>query len=307
MDLRQLKYFVRVVELKSLTRAAEQLHIAQPALGFQVRKLEDELETQLLVRHSRGVEPTEAGLMLLERARRLLDEAAQTKATLRGYSGVPRGKVALGMAPSFGYEFATQVVVRCLAELPEVSLSLVQELGPTLMEWLNADRIDLACMGPLFDGGFLSEPLFTHDLCFIEAARDQGYERGPIPFSEVVAYPLILPSVKLGLRARLEGLAKDAGLTVHAMCEVQSDVLALELVRQRIGGTINTHTAVRREVEQGRLVARPIVQPAVAIEAVVAYKERGVLSQAALAVRSLIMRIVREQMPQMAGIWRPAA
>jgi len=304
MDLKQLKYFVRICELKSLTRAADQLYIAQPALGFQIRKLEEELETQLLIRHSRGVEPTPAGLVLLERARRLLEDADLTKATVRGFAGVPRGKVTLGMAPSFGYEFATQVVVRCLNELPDISLSLVQEVGPTLIEWLRADRLDLACLGPLDESGFVCEPLFTHDLCLIEAARGDNAGDGPIPFSEVAAYPLILPSTPLGLRARLESIGKQAGLTFQPICETQSDALALELAKQAIGSTINTHTAVRRAVEEGTLVARQIIEPVIEIDAVIAYKERRVLSQAAMAVHSLIQRLVQDEMPRMARIWR---
>ena len=307
MDLRQLKYFVRVCELKSLTRAAEQLYIAQPALGFQIRKLEEELETQLLIRHSRGVEPTAAGLVLLERASRLLQEADETKAKVRGFAGKPRGKVSLGMAPSFGYEFATQVVVRCLNELPDVSLSLVQEIGPTLIEWMRADRIDLACLGPLNESGFVAEPLFTHDLCLIEAAGDERAGRVPIPFAEVLLNLLILPSTHLGLRARLETLASDAGLSVNAVCETQSDALAFELVAQSVGATINTHTAVRQRVNEGKLIARPIIEPVIAIDAVIAYKERQTLSQAAMAVRSLVERMVQEWMPQMVGIWRPSA
>ena len=304
MDLRQLKYFVRTCELKSLTRAAEQLYVAQPALGFQIRKLEEELETQLLIRHSRGVEPTPAGLVLLEGASRLLEEADRTKATVRGFAGKPRGKVSLGMAPSFGYEFATQVVMRCLNELPDVSLSLVQEIGPTLVEWLRADRVDLACLGPLDESDFVSEPLFTHDLCLIEAVGVERSGREPIPFSEVANYPLILPSVHIGLFANLETIAKDAGLVLQAMCETQSDVLALELVKQSVGTTINTHTAVRREIKEGTLNARQIIEPVISIDAVIAYRERRVLSQAAMAVRSLIQRMVQEEMPSMVGIWR---
>jgi len=304
MDLRQLKYFVRTCELKSLTRAAEQLYVAQPALGFQIRKLEEELETQLLIRHSRGVEPTPAGLLLLERASRLLEEADRTKATVLGFAGKPRGKVSLGMAPSFGYEFATQVVVRCLNELPDIALSLVQEIGPTLVEWLRADRLDLACLGPLDESDFVSEPLFTHDLCLIEAVGVERSVREPIPFSEVANYPLILPSVHVGLFENLEIIAKDAGLSLQAMCETQSDVLALELVKQSVGTTINTHTAVRREIEEGTLNARQIIEPVISIDAVIAYRERRVLSQAAMAVRSLIQRMVQEQMPSMVGIWR---
>jgi LysR family nitrogen assimilation transcriptional regulator len=61
MDVRQLKYFLRIVELKSFSEASKHLRIAQPALGLQVRKLEDELEVKLLERHARGVTPTSAG------------------------------------------------------------------------------------------------------------------------------------------------------------------------------------------------------------------------------------------------------
>ena len=68
MNLRQLRYFVSVVETGSMTRAAEQLHVAQTALGMQIRQIEEDLGVALLVRHSRGVEPTKAGRLLHERA-----------------------------------------------------------------------------------------------------------------------------------------------------------------------------------------------------------------------------------------------
>ena len=92
MDVRQLRYFVSVIELRSFSRAAEVLHVAQPALGLQIRKLEDELHTQLLVRHSRGVEPTPAGNLLRERALTILAEMEETKQALRDFSGPPRGR-----------------------------------------------------------------------------------------------------------------------------------------------------------------------------------------------------------------------
>ncbi|HTI88742.1 MAG TPA: LysR family transcriptional regulator, partial [Alphaproteobacteria bacterium] len=72
MTLRQLHYFLRILELKSFSKAAANLHIAQPALGLQIRKLEDELGVPLLNRHSRGVTPTEAGLILREHAQTVL-------------------------------------------------------------------------------------------------------------------------------------------------------------------------------------------------------------------------------------------
>src|SRR5690348_13499350 len=124
MDLRQLKYFVRVVELKSFTKAAEQLHIAQPSLGLQIRKLEDELETKLLERHSRGIEPTEAGLLLFQEANELLERAARTKQRILDMKGPPRGKVVLGMTPTVNALLSAELVRACHSELPQVALSI---------------------------------------------------------------------------------------------------------------------------------------------------------------------------------------
>jgi len=100
MDVRQLRYFVEVVEAKSFTRAAERVHVAQPALGFQVRKLEDELGVTLLHRHSRGVDPTEAGRALLRHAHAVLRQIELARQELMDLSGPPRGAIALGITPT---------------------------------------------------------------------------------------------------------------------------------------------------------------------------------------------------------------
>src|SRR5512144_3221536 len=79
MNLRQLKYFVGVIDAGNMTRAAEQLHVAQTALGMQIRQLEEDLGIALLVRHSRGVEPTKAGKLLYSRALDILKLVEETR------------------------------------------------------------------------------------------------------------------------------------------------------------------------------------------------------------------------------------
>lgn len=79
MNFRRLKYFVKIVDIGSLTQAAEMLHIAQPALSQQVATLESELEKQLLVRSRRGVTPTEAGKILYSHAQTILSQCEQAK------------------------------------------------------------------------------------------------------------------------------------------------------------------------------------------------------------------------------------
>ncbi len=84
MNLRRLKYFVKIVDIGSLTQAAELLHIAQPALSQQVATLESELEKQLLVRSRRGVTPTEAGKILYSHAQTILSQCEQAKDAVSG-------------------------------------------------------------------------------------------------------------------------------------------------------------------------------------------------------------------------------
>ena len=93
MDLRRLQAFVAIAELKNFTKAAELLHIAQPALGLKIRKLEEDLEQQLFVRHSRGVMMTEAGKFLLPQARAMLAQASALKQVMRDFSCPPHGRV----------------------------------------------------------------------------------------------------------------------------------------------------------------------------------------------------------------------
>ena len=96
MDVRQLRYFVEVVQAKSFTKAAERVRVAQPALGFQVRKLEEELGSKLLVRHSRGVRTTEAGDALLKHAQAILRQIELAKQEMIDLAGPPRGPLVLG-------------------------------------------------------------------------------------------------------------------------------------------------------------------------------------------------------------------
>jgi LysR family nitrogen assimilation transcriptional regulator len=102
MNLRRLKYFVKIVDIGSLTQAAEVLHIAQPALSQQVATLEGELDQQLLIRTKRGVTPTEAGKILYTHARTILRQCEQAQLAVNNVGQTLRGQVSIGLAPGGG-------------------------------------------------------------------------------------------------------------------------------------------------------------------------------------------------------------
>src|ERR1044072_2156316 len=100
MNLRQLKYFTEVVEAGNMTRAADQLHVAQTALGMQIKQLEEDLGVALLIRHSRGIEPTKSGKLLYNRAIEILRLVEDTRNQVIAVEGDPNETIRLGITPA---------------------------------------------------------------------------------------------------------------------------------------------------------------------------------------------------------------
>lgn len=124
MNLRRLKYFVKIVDIGSLTQAAEVLHIAQPALSQQVATLEGEMDQQLLIRTKRGVTPTEAGKILYTHARTILRQCEQAQLAVNNVGQTLRGQVSIGLAPGTAASAITMPLLQTVRnELPGDGLS----------------------------------------------------------------------------------------------------------------------------------------------------------------------------------------
>ncbi len=297
MDLRQLRYFVRIVEVKSFTKAAELLGIAQPSLGLQIRKLEDELETELLERHSRGIAPTEAGLALFHEAQALLEHAARIKQTIMDSKGPPSGKVALGMTPTVNAKLSTSLVTACRKQMPSVTLSIAEDLSTVLLEWIMDGRLDLALVyRPAKSHGVLFEPLMQENLYFIGKTGTPDVVGSDIAFTEVAEHPLVIPNRDHGLRMSLESAADREHLKLNVLTEVQSVPSVRSLVREGHGYTVLPYGAVKRDVESGELSARKIVAPEITPVLCLAYSQRHALNKAEVAVRELISAIFKTEL-----------
>jgi len=295
MDLRQLGYFVRVVELGSLTRAATVLRIAQPALGIQIKKLEVEFGAPLLVRHSRGVEPTDVGALLFEQAKALLTNAESLKNRINDYKGPPRGHVSLGVPPIV-HSVPIEVVERCRAEYPEVSLTIVEEFSSFLVEWIEDGRLDMACAYvDSIPRDMRGDRLLREDFLFVGAPGMMGDNTSDISFDEMVKHPLILPGKENSLRRLLNDAALRNGVSLNVPLQVRSQPLVNELVERSFGYTILPYMAARLKMEQGRFVARRVVNPVVSTELRLIYRERRTFSKAESAVREIVTSAFQDE------------
>ncbi len=262
MDLRQLTTFLQVAELGSLSKAADRLRIAQPALSRQVRLLEEELGVALFTRHGRGMVPTAAGEALRLRAGAILRQVEEAREALMQEAGAVRGRVTFGLPPTVGAVLSAPLVERFQAAFPEVTLRIVQGFSGYLREWLQGGGLDIAVIyaGP-GHSGVRQSPLLVERLCFVTPpGRGIGMGDG-VPFAAVAAERLVLPGLAHGLRKLVQAEAEARNLPLRIGVEADDLPVLVELVRRRLGCTVLPLAAVRGEVAAGQLRAAPIIAP----------------------------------------------
>ena len=147
MELHQLEYFVAVAEEASFTRAATRVHVAQPGVSAQVRRLESELGQQLLDRSGRSVRLTEVGSAVLPFARAALDAVANARLAVDELSGLVRGQVAVGMVSGCALPVLAELLAGFHDLYPGVGITLTEDNSDCLVGLLRDGRLDLALIG----------------------------------------------------------------------------------------------------------------------------------------------------------------
>lgn len=302
MDIKQLRTFLQVAELGSLTKAADRLHIAQPALGRQIKQLEEELSTALFTRHGRGMAPTPAGQILSERAKTILRLVEETRAELTSSKTTVTGTVSLGVPPTAGEVIAGPLVERFAKQYPDVTIRIVPAFSGYLLDFLQWGEVDLAVMykthglHPLKPEPLIEEPLFLIG----PAGSDLSME-SPVPFATLAGLPLVLPGPRHGLRALVEEKARDAEIALKVSVEADSLQTLKDLVLRGLGYTVLPLASVRTESNAGALRVAPVEAPALKRELVLA---RSLVKPASNAVR-LFADSLKAQMADLvrSGIW----
>ncbi len=304
MELRQLRYFVRVAELGSMGRAAADLGVVTSALSQQISRLESELATRLLVRSATGVLPTDAGLAFLRQAQLALRHADD--AVLAAQQQRLSGHVSVGLAPTTGAVLGLPLMLALRERYPGVRLHLVESLSGHLSDMLNARRLDLAVLFKTDDARRWSVmPLLQERLFVIGAPSLAGLvPGGRLRLKRLGALPLVLPSGSHGLRSTLDAVFAAAGVVPNVVAEIDGLAMLMDAVRAGIAATVQPGAAISRLEPRhaaGSLIVREIADAAASRHNLLVSVSDGELSPAALAARVTLADVARELVRQ--GRW----
>ena len=295
MELRQLRYFVAIVDHGSLSRAALVLHVAQPALTQQLRQLEEELGAQLLHRSAQGVLSTDAGKVFYQHAQAILKQVTDARSAVTQSTTRPSGSVTLGLPHSISGALALPLLMAVRDQYPEITLQLTEELSGNLAEQLKSGRINLAV---LFDDGqvsaFTATTLVDEALMFIcrsGSAHDPGGDG--VTLALALQAPLILPAQPQGVRPLIESVARGAGLALSNVIEINSITILRSALLADMGATILPVAPLLADVASGALRALPIDRPAMSRSVILCASKNIPLTNAAAAVSRLVQQVAR--------------
>jgi DNA-binding transcriptional LysR family regulator len=238
MNLDQLRYLVLLAEELNFTRAAERAHVAQPALSRQVRNLEDELGVPLVDRTTRRVQMTPAGVRIVERSRRILDEIDALRSVGEDAAALLAGRVAIGLTPTPGPFDAASALAGFHARHPEIELALTEELSVLLARRLQRDELDLAFVSAIPDRmrvGLEMHLLAAEPLRVVVSRRHRLAGRRSVRLSDVAAEPFISFPIGATIRETITAAALGAGFAPRVPFESNDTSRIRALVAHDLG------------------------------------------------------------------------
>lgn len=271
VDLRGLRSFVAIASAGSISRAAGNIHIAQPALSTQVRQMEEQLGTELLERTYRGVKLTAAGERFLAHAKDILRHVDVALEDVREAISVPTGRVALGLPQSMAKYLGVPLVREVMLRWPKIQLQIIEMNTGYVPDHLLKGDIDLGMTFAAEDGtGISYTHLLDEELVFVSspaqmAALHQGRKsRGnTIRVSDLCAFPIILPTTTHSLRRRIDVCLHEAKVRLDVVAEVNAIPQLIELAAAGVGSTVLSYASVFRDPSWRKLTVSKIIDPSI--------------------------------------------
>jgi LysR family transcriptional regulator, nitrogen assimilation regulatory protein len=265
LDLRHLRYFVNVIDMGSLSKAAGTLSISQPSLSQQIAAMEYELGVPLLLRSATGVRPTDAGAKLYRHARLVMRQMEELQADVVNEGSGAVGHVAVGLPTSIAAVLAVPLVERLAQDHPGVRLHLFESLSGYLVELLANGRLDMAVLfRDTETSGVAIRPLFVEHLSLFGAPAIGDPSQPVCDLRLLGGVPLVLPSRANGLRLLIERIFEQSNIELNVIADIDSLPVMLALARNGTAATINSVGVARAsdlDVLTRRLVNPTVKRP----------------------------------------------
>jgi LysR family transcriptional regulator, nitrogen assimilation regulatory protein len=293
VNLKRLQYFVKIVDIGSLTQAADILHVAQPALSQQLATLEGEVRQQLLVRTKRGVTPTEAGRVLYRHAQLILRQCEQARVDMIAAGQGLSGQVSVGLAPGTAAEsLALPLLQAVRARHPGILLYLNETYGSTLSELIMNGRMDLAVLyrGRTAVHGLSFVPLLKERLFAVGSDMGQA-PSGPITLRALADMDLVLARPYNVIRKLVDEAFAGIGVVPRVVAEIESAGTLTAVVASGLGATVLPESMTAKIVAACKAWRCPIVEPAIEAPLALCQSDHLPLSEPAQAVKDILLEL----------------
>lgn len=254
ITLRQLQVFEAAARLGGYTRAAQTLHLSQPAVSMQIRQLEEQAGMPLFDQIGKKIHLTDAGRTLYHHAQSILAQVQEAQLELEEMRGVRRGQLNITVASTANY-FAPRLLAAFCQRHPEVKVSLDVSNREHILELLNETDKDLAIMGrPPEASDLVAHPFMENPLVVIAAPNHPLAEQRNIPLARIAEETFISREAGSGTRMATERFFDEAGTRLATAMEMSSNEAIKQAVQAGLGlGVVSVHT-LEMELALERLV-----------------------------------------------------
>ncbi|MBJ6724054.1 LysR family transcriptional regulator [Geomesophilobacter sediminis] len=295
MDLRQLRFFLEIARYNNFTKAAEQLHVAQPAVSMAIKKLEEELDLVLFSRQEKKIALTAEGEIFLARARKILDEVAATEAEMEELRGLAKGEVRVGIPPMMGAFFFPRIISEFSEKYPNLQLAVYGEGAAKIQKMIIQGELD---MGVIAGAGYheaLEMKRFLREEVVVCVPKDHPLkDRSSITFREFAGEKLLFYKEGYYLREMVLDVLKDYGVKPKVAFESNLFSLNRSLVQKGMGVSIFLKMVVADDPEL-RIIS---FDPPLYLDLMIAWKRRGYLSRANRAFADFLLAQAPSNQPE---------
>jgi len=297
LDIRRLRFFITIVDTGSITRAADVLNIAQPALSQHIAALEHHFHKKLLIRGQRGVTMTDAGRTLYRHAQTVVRQMDQAQAEVDAAGEFLSGRVSVGLVPFSGAgAIAVDLIAAARERFPGILLQVTESVSQPYSQMIMNGRLEIALMhgtGPI--RGVRFEQIAREEFVLVLRA-DLARAFGPasVGVAALAGLPLLLPPAYNFVRRAIEAAFSECHAELKVVAEVDAVRTLARAVDAGLGATIVPLAIADRIVIEGHeVVKRKVANPAIGEVLSLCSSDTTPLSEPAAAIRTLLVELAR--------------